>query len=126
MSVVNFWLDTFLLVVVVVLGWVSAVLRIVFPKPTTADGWTLWGWTFDQWADVQFMCLCVLGLAVVIHVMLHWTWVCGVVSNQILKSKVRVEDPMKTIFGVGLLIVLLHVIAAGIIVSMYFIKHPPQ
>jgi hypothetical protein len=125
MSVVNFWLDTFLLVVVVTLGWVSAMLRIVFPRPGKAEGWTLGGWTFDQWYDVQFLCLCILGLGVVIHVMLHWNWVIGVITNQIVKTRVRVDESMKTIYGVGLLIVLLHLIAAGIIVSMYLVKHPP-
>jgi hypothetical protein len=125
MSVINFWLDAFLLVVVVLLGGVSAMLRIVFPAPTRSDGWTLWGWTLDQWYDVQFGCLCILGLGVVVHVTLHWNWVCGVVASQIIKVQGRIDESMKTIYGVGLLILLLHLVAAGIILAMYCVHRPP-
>ena len=126
MSVINFWLDASLLVMIVSLGWISAVLRLVFPAPTTADGWKLWGWNYDQWSDFQFVCLCALGLGVLIHVMLHWNWVCSVITAQILKSRQRIDDSMQTIYGVGVLIVLLHLIAAGIIAAMYSVQKPPM
>ena len=41
MSLMNFWLDLALLVNLVFVGWVSATMRVVFPAPTSADGWTL-------------------------------------------------------------------------------------
>ena len=62
----------------------SATLQIVFPAPTAADGWTLWGLSYDQWRDVQFVILCLLALDVVLHVMMHWNWVCSVIAMQIL------------------------------------------
>ena len=42
MSVINFWVDAGLLVLLVLLGWESAMLQILFPAPTLAAGWTLW------------------------------------------------------------------------------------
>ncbi len=107
------------------LGWIAAVLRLVFPAPTTADGWILWGWNYDQWSDFQFGCLCTLGLCVLIHVMLHWNWVCSVVTVQILKSRQRIDDSMQTIYGVGVLLLLLHLIGAGVIAAMYSVQRPP-
>lgn len=123
-AVINFWLDAFLLLVTFVLGGVSAMIRIVFPAPTRAQGWVLWGWNIDQWYDVQFACLCILGLGVLVHVTLHWNWVCGVVATQILKTQERLDDSMKTIYGVGFLIVLLHLIGAAVILAMYCVHRP--
>ena len=86
-SVINFWLDTSLLFMLCALGWVSATLQIVFPAPTAADGWILWGLSYDQWRDVQFVILCLLALGVVLHVMMHWNWVCSVIAMQILRTR---------------------------------------
>ena len=66
MSAINFWIDASLLLLLCALGWVSATLQIVFPAPTAADGWILWGLGYDQWRDVQFVILCMLALDVVL------------------------------------------------------------
>lgn len=124
-TVINFCLDASLLVIVVAVGWISAVLRFVFPAPTLAAGWTLWGWNYDAWSDFQFGCLCVLALAILVHVMLHWSWVCSVLTAQILRTRERIDESMQTIYGVGLLIVLLHVILIGVIAAMYAVRKPP-
>jgi hypothetical protein len=124
-SVINFWLDASLLIVLSVLGWVSAVLQVVFPAPTTADGWTLWGLTYDQWRDVQFGSLCIFALGVLLHVMMHWNWVCSVIATQIVRTRQRPDEAMQTIYGVATLIVLLHLIAAGVIVALLCVRHPP-
>lgn len=125
MAVVNFCLDACLLAMITFYGWVSVMLRIVFPAPTAAQGWTLWGWTFDQWWDFQFGTLCAFAIAVLVHVMLHWNWVCSVLTAQILKTRQRLDDSMQTIYGVGTLVVLLHLIAAGVIAALYCVHRPP-
>lgn len=126
MSIVNFWLDAALLSLLTVYGWILGVLRFVFPTPSTAVGWTLWGWDFDQWWDFQFNVVCAFAIGVLIHVMLHWNWVCSVIANQIVRVRKRPDDSMQTIYGVGTLIVLLHLIAFGLIAAMYGIHRPPQ
>jgi len=125
LSVVNFWLDATLLVLFSVQGLVSAILQFVFPDPTAAAGWTLWGLSFDQWHDVQFGSLCLLAFGVLIHVMMHWNWVCSVIATQIVRTRQRPDGAMQTIYGVATLIVLLHVIAAGVIAAMLCVRRPP-
>ena len=46
-TLINLLLDIFLLLVFLTLAWVSIVVRFVFPEGTIADGWTLWGQSFD-------------------------------------------------------------------------------
>jgi hypothetical protein len=124
LSVVNFWIDASLLLLLSSLGWVSATLQIVFPAPTAADGWSLWGLGYDQWRDVQFVILCLLALDVVLHVMMHWNWVCSVIAMQILRTRTRPDDGMQTIYGVGTLIALLHLIGAGVIAALVCVRSP--
>jgi hypothetical protein len=125
MAVVNFWLDTTLLAILGFYGWVSVTIRVVFPPPTSASGWTLWGWNIDQWSDFQFSILCVFAVTVLVHVMLHWNWICSVVTSQLLRTGRRIDDSMQTIYGVMTLIVLLHLIAAGLIAALWCVDRPP-
>ncbi|MEI8380400.1 MAG: DUF4405 domain-containing protein [Planctomycetota bacterium] len=124
MALINFWLDVALLVVFTLVGWVTATLQAVFPEPTSSDGWSLWGLNFNQWYDVQFYSICFFAFLVVIHVMLHWNWVCNIIAAQVLRVKNRPDDGLQTIYGVGLLIVLLNLIVGGVIVGILTVKHP--
>lgn len=124
MAVVNFWLDALLLALLTGYGWVLAVLRFVFPAPSSAAGWRLWGWNFDQWWDFQFDLVCAFAVGVLVHLMLHWNWVCSVVANQMLGTRRRPDDTAQTIYGVGTLIVVLHVIGFGVIAALYCVHRP--
>jgi hypothetical protein len=125
MALINFWLDAGLLVTIACLGWVTAMLQIVFPAPTAAAGWELWGLTFNEWHNTQFIALCVFALLVLVHLMLHWNWVCSIIATQVLRIKVRPEDGMQTIYGVSALIVLFMILAGTIIAALLTVKHAP-
>jgi hypothetical protein len=124
MALVNFWLDATLLATVSFVGWVSAMLQIVFPAPTAAVGWELWGLSYNQWHDAQFFSLCLFALLVLVHVMLHWNWVCSVIATQVLRAKTRPDEGMQTIYGVATMIGLLMIIVGTIIAAILSVKHP--
>jgi hypothetical protein len=123
-SVVNFWLDAGLLAAVVFLGWVSTMLQIVFPPPTAADAWSLWGLSFNQWRDVQFYTLCGAGLLALEHVVLHWNWVCNVIAVQILRRKSRPDEGNQAIYGVGAFILLVTLMMGGFVAALLSVKRP--
>ena len=125
MSVVNFWLDVTILAALLLLIWEAATLQFVLPAPTLSGGWTLFGLTYDQWRDIQFATLCTFSLGILIHLMLHWNWVCSVIATQILKDRERPDEGMQTIYGVATLIVLLHLVGAGIVLALFFVHQPP-
>ena len=116
----NFWLDVILLVLFLSLFWVSLVLRFAFPPGPAADGWRLWGYTYVGWSNVRFYLVCGLGAAVILHLMLHWNWVCSVVLKWLRHGKPKKpmakDDPMRTIWGVILLIVVLG--AMGVLLGL--------
>jgi len=124
MALINFWLDASLLVTVVFVGWVTIALQVIFPAPTLATGWTLWGLTYNQWHQLQFGGICFTGFAILVHVMLHWNWVCSIIVTQVLRQKGRVDDGWQTIYGVATLVVILGVIMAGLIAATLMVKSP--
>ncbi|MBS0260860.1 MAG: hypothetical protein JSS02_02800 [Planctomycetes bacterium] len=124
MSLINFWLDASLLVTIGFIGWVSVVMRVVFPAPTHSEGWTLWGMSFDRWHDLQFGSICFCALVILLHIMLHWNWVCNVIAAQVLRLKSRPDDGMQTVYGVATMIGFLGLILAGLIAAVLTVKSP--
>lgn len=106
-TLVNFWLDGFLGLMFVVLSIVAVIVQFVFPPGVAARGASLWGMSYGQWCSLQFMLIAVLGLGILLHVMLHWTWVCSVLSKRVLNLPDVPDDGIRTVYGVGLLIALL-------------------
>ena len=127
-TIINFWLDTVLLVCFALLAWVSVVVQFIFPPAEAAAGYTLWGLSLSQFMDLQFGILAFFFFGIVLHLMLHWSWVCGVIGSRLLRSddgKKRVmDDGQRTIFGVALMIVLLNVMGLGIAIAALSMQAP--
>lgn len=122
---VNFWLDALLLVNMLALGWCAAIVHFVFPPGLNAKGWTLWGADYNVWARVEFGLLAALATGVLIHVTLHWSWVCNVIATRYSRSKKgRIDEGMQTIYGVGFLILLLHIVGIAVAVAALMIQSP--
>ena len=112
-TAVNFFVDLAMLVVFVALMWISVVVRFVFPRGTEATGWRLLGLGFDDWCSLQFGTVALLAALIVLHLMLHWTWVCGVVTSRLSRSRgkaIQLDDGNRTLYGVGVLIVILNIV----------------
>lgn len=121
-SIVNLVLDAALLIAAVFLLWVSVVMRMVFPAPTTADGWVLWGLSYDRWHDVQFSTLCVVALLALEHLVLHWNWICGIIATKILRVRKRPDEANQAVYGVATFITLLLTLLAGLIAATLAVK----
>ena len=124
-TTINFWLDTFLLLLFLVLSWVAVVTRFIFPPGPDANGWKLWGWDYDHWCGLQFAVLGTLALAILIHVMLHWTWVCGVVASWLgQKKNASRDDGSRTLWGVSLLIVVFNLVGLAVAAATLMVEAP--
>lgn len=123
-TLVNFWLDSLLAVVFVVLCISAVVVQFVFPPGVAADGWTLWSMSYGQWCSIQFSLMTTLALGVLVHVMLHWTWVCSVLVKRVLRRRDLPDNGTRTVYGVGLLICLLLLGAVTVGMAQWMIVRP--
>lgn len=124
-SEINLALDIALLLAFVALCTAAVIVRFVFPPGPAAKGWSLWGLDYDAWNGIQFGLLASLAVGILVHVMFHWSWVCNVLASRLSGDRrARVDDGMQTIYGVGLLIVLLNVIGITVAAAMLTIRGP--
>jgi hypothetical protein len=126
-TTINFLLDCILLLFFLALIWVTFVLRVAFPNATAASGYRLWGFSYDGWAGLQFSLFLVLLVAVLLHLMLHWSWVCGVIANRLSRLRgqnARVDDGNQTIYGVAALIVVFNVLGVALAVACLSVQAP--
>jgi hypothetical protein len=126
-TMVNFWLDGTLLIVFLSLIWVTTIIRFIFPPASAAQGWMLWGYDVDAWMEWQFALTAVFSLGILVHLMLHWSWVCGVFFSRIWRRKkadAMPDDGTRTIYGVGLMIVLLNLLGLLIAAAVLGIQPP--
>jgi hypothetical protein len=126
-TIINLVVDTVLLLVTMSLLFTSVVLRFVFPAPAVAAGWTLWGRGYDAWANLQFVLMAIISLAILLHLMLHWSWVCGVVLSKVIRDRARYEkvnDGSQTLWGVAMLIVVINVLGALVGLAYLTIQTP--
>ena len=121
---INFWLDVVLAIVFIAVATITSVLNFVFPVPTTAAGWSLWGLDYNDYARWQFLLLCLLGAGIVLHVMLHWNWVCGMLTRGNSTSTLRTDNGTQTLLGVIVLAVALHVIGLAVLIGSLMVVKP--
>lgn len=109
-NTINFWLDTLLLVVLAGLAWTGCLIHYILPPRhgrTKGVEMLLWGWDRHDYGQVHFYLSIGLLALLLIHVWLHWSWVCNTISNLFGRSKAGYAK--RLIYG---LIVLL-LLAAG-------------
>ena len=115
-TIINFWLDVLLGIIFFVQGWMLAVIRFVFPRGAGPE-WKVWGATLLDWNEALSVVYCVFSVGIMLHVMLHWTWVCGVISTKLLGKKATKDDGTQTLIGVGLIALMVHLLIGGILVA---------
>lgn len=126
-TIVNLLLDVVLMLILLFLVGSACVVRFVFPPGTAAKGWKLWGMDYDAWANVEFITLCVILLAVLVHVMLHWNWVCSVIAARVFQLKgtgSRLDEGTQTLYGVATLIAFLGAIGILLALATLTVRSP--
>ena len=92
-TIINFWLDLLLMILFLVIVWVSTVLHLIFPAGTSAKGWMIWGWNYNEWRGFQYATLAIftLGVLVQCNVALELGLWCGLDKNTPLKNQTRLR-----------------------------------
>ncbi len=76
---------------------------ILPPRRGTGSHQTLWGWDRHDWGDARFWIAVGLGGLLLIHVALHWEWVCVTVGRLLQRGEDRTRlaaAPIRNAYGV--------------------------
>src|SRR4051794_8385223 len=112
-NAINFILDCCLLLAFLALLWTSIVLRGLFPAGPQAAEWRIFALDYDTWSKIQFGELVTMALLVLLHLIMHWTWVCGFVAarmSELVGRRLTTNESTRTAYGVSLLIAILCVL----------------
>ncbi|MCC7291682.1 MAG: DUF4405 domain-containing protein [Phycisphaerales bacterium] len=109
-SGVNFLVDVLLLASLLAFLFTGGVLLFVFPVPAESAGWFVWGLDYLTWLRLHLALTGWFVLVVLLHVILHWTWVCGFIMARLARRShpaKALPDGVRTLYGVCVLIALL-------------------
>lgn len=126
-AALNFLLDASILVLLVVALAAQFVQQFVFPGPWEANGWRLWGLDYAGWTRLSFWCLASFAVGVLVHVMLHWGWVCGFAATRLSRWRGKplvIKPAEQTILGVCVLIAILTAVGVLLVGASFSIQAP--
>jgi hypothetical protein len=85
-NLLNFVIDALTLGVALGLVATGLMMRFILPPGSARQGWIVWGWDRHAWGDVHFwLSMAAIGL-VVVHLFLHWPWVCTTIGRMFTGS----------------------------------------
>lgn len=79
-ATLNFLIDLATFLVMLAMISTGLLVRFVLP-PGSGSRLSVWNNTRHEWGDVHFWLAVTLGAFVLIHLALHWSWVCSLVSR---------------------------------------------
>lgn len=121
---VNFWIDVISFLPMLGLTWTGLLMHYVLPPGTGgrhADrALTVWGLGRHDYGTVHFyLALALVGL-VVIHLWLHWSWVCAMVRK--LAGKESSKGGREGVYGIAFLVVVVTLILGGLLLARSQVK----
>ena len=108
----NFVIDALTAVALLGMTVTGLLLKYVLPPGSGGvrrhAGKVLFGWERHAWGELHFYISVAMGVLVLLHVALHWAWVCGTVRRIVLRDKAgpNARRLVRSAWGVGFLLVL--------------------
>lgn len=106
-NTLNFAVDGLTLIGMLAMIATGVLLRYILPPGSRGGGGlSVWGWTRHDWGDLHFWAAVGLGVLLLVHVALHWKWVCITIQRWLQNRDERSRAPQfwrRSAFGLGFL-----------------------
>lgn len=114
---VNFWIDVISFLPMLGLTWTGLLMRYVLPPGTGGrhrdQALTVWGLGRHDYGTVHFYLAIAMVCLIVIHLWLHWSWVCGTVRR--LAGRESPASGREGLYGIIALVVIAALISGGLL-----------
>jgi hypothetical protein len=114
----NFALDCVAFFALLAVLWSRMVTYVVVPPPVAGEPpIRLWGLGHAAWDAMNFWITMAFAVIVLVHLILHWTWVSQFVHQRVKRwtnSRAVLDSGTQTIYGVGFMI-LVFVVVGGLL-----------
>jgi len=105
-NTLNFVVDTITALAAIAVAVTGLMLAFVLPPAHGRGHDLLWGWTRHDWGDLHLcLGLTVVGL-VVVHLALHWTWVCQTCCRVFLRRPTGATALRRNVVGAAIVLVM--------------------
>lgn len=113
-SALNFLIDVLTFLVFFAKVWTGFLIHYVLP-PGGGRGHalTLWGMNRHDYGNVHFYLALAMVALIIVHIWLHWPWVCSILSNLLGASQPK--RSRRTLYGTILLLVIGIVTASSLL-----------
>lgn len=129
-NTLNFAVDALTLLTMLVMILTGLLIEFVLP-PRRATGvhQTLWGMDRHDWGEIHFWTAVVLGLLLLLHVALHWEWVCVTVGRLLQRGQEKTlvaRAPVRNVYGAGFLALIVAIIGGFLWVASANVRIDPH
>jgi len=113
-SAVNLLIDVITLLVFFAKVWTGCLMHYVLPAGGgRAHTLTLWGMNRHDYGNVHFYLALAMVALIIVHLWLHWPWVCSIMSN--LLGAPQPKRFKRALYGMTLLLVMVIVTAGSLL-----------
>jgi len=118
----NFFVDVLLLLALLGMIATGLTTRYLLPPGSRGgQGLSLWGLDRHEWGDIHFWLAVTLAGLLVLHVALHWSWVCVLITRWLRPANVPAQPTSALRRNLcGLLFL---VVVAGLLAAFVWIAH---
>lgn len=123
----NFIVDCIMVVSGTCVLAATMMLAFVFPAASQSAGYSVWGSGYDGWVQFLVANISIFLVLILLHIILHWSWVCMFVTSRLSKRlgrKIVLDDSAKTIWGVVALIIVLTIAAVFVGAASFALVEP--
>jgi uncharacterized membrane protein len=121
-TALNYGVDVALTLSFLALAWLMVIPQFAFPSEQESYRFRLWGAGIDDWRRLQMIAFCVFAFLIVVHLTLHWNWICSVTNTLVRSRPAGSDNGSRTLIGVGVLIGILHLFAVTLLWAKFSLK----
>jgi len=129
-NTLNFIIDIVTLLVMISVAMTGLLLRFVLPPGSRGGaGRTLWSWGRHDFGDLHFYLVLGLLALLIVHLALHWTWVCSTVQRWFARAGTTVGHRTRWVrpaFGVLTLTAIVTCFAVFFLMALNSVSIGPE